>query len=278
MKSQLVKNNVLSSVRRFSSYDKSFHKRTLPKSLISLSSPLGKQIFREALQLGGLESYFPLSEQFVTQSEPSFCSLSSLAMVLNALNFDPKKVWKGAWRWVSEETLQCETKSICGHSLERIRSEGLNFNEFESLARCHSVNIKSFRVNPTAVNSEIDLSPYNTFKTYVEKISSSDKANTFMVVNYSRGSLGQTGQGHFSPIGGYHSQRQLVLVLDVARFKYPPYWVPLDDLWKSMSLTDDHTGEARGYFVISGAHDATSPAGTTECKSKAQCIHPHHST
>lgn len=44
---------------------------------------------------GTLHSYFPLAEQFVTQSEPSFCSLSSLSMVLNALNFDPKKIWKG---------------------------------------------------------------------------------------------------------------------------------------------------------------------------------------
>jgi len=46
---------------------------------------------------GTLHSYFPLAEQFVTQSEPSFCSLSSLSMVLNALNFDPKKIWKGSY-------------------------------------------------------------------------------------------------------------------------------------------------------------------------------------
>jgi glutathione gamma-glutamylcysteinyltransferase len=111
-----------------------FHKRPLPESLISLSSKNGKEIFREALASGGMESYFALAEQFVTQSEPAYCSLSSLAMVLNALNFDPKKVWKGVWRWVSEETLQCETQ-VCGHTLEKVRRNGMDFNEFEIIVK-----------------------------------------------------------------------------------------------------------------------------------------------
>ena len=74
----------------------SFHKRVLPSNLIALSSKEGKALFTEALHLGGMESFFPLSEQFITQSEPSYCAISSLAMVLNALNYDPKKIWKGS--------------------------------------------------------------------------------------------------------------------------------------------------------------------------------------
>jgi hypothetical protein len=33
------------------------------------------------------------------------------------------------------------------------------------------------------------------------------------------GGLGQTGTGHFSPIGGFHESKDLVLIMDVARFK-----------------------------------------------------------
>lgn len=33
-------------------------------------------------------------------------------------------------------------------------------------------------------------------------------------VSYTRKAFGQTGDGHFSPIGGYHSARDLVLILD----------------------------------------------------------------
>lgn len=229
---------------------KSFHKRPLPANLIALSSSDGKRLFREALTLGGMECFFPLAEQFVTQSEPSYCSLSSLAMVLNALNYDPKKIWKGAWRWVSEEMLHCETEAICGHSLEKVQKFGLNFSEFESLARCHGVNIVSKRVCHFRSES-CGETGFREFSNLVEKISSTDQAKSFIVTNFSRKYLGQTGDGHFSPIGGFHKKSGLVLVLDVARFKYPPYWVKLEDLWDSMAVVDKATGLTRGYFVIS---------------------------
>ena len=35
-----------------------------------------------------------------------------------------------------------------------------------------------------------------------------------LVVSFSRKMLGQTGDGHFSPIAGYHAGRDLVLVMD----------------------------------------------------------------
>jgi Phytochelatin synthase len=71
------------------------------------------------------------------------------------------------------------------------------------------------------------------------------------VANFSRKVLGQTGDGHFSPIGGYHKDRDLVLIMDVARFKYPPFWVPLEMLWASMAVDDETTKSPRGYFILS---------------------------
>lgn len=251
----------------------SFHKRPLPSTLTAMASPSGKQIFKEALASGGMESYFPLAEQFVTQSEPSFCSLSSLSMVLNALNFDPKKVWKGAWRWVSEETLQCESTQICGHSLEAIKTDGLSFHEFESLARCHGVRISGHRVlsdgtevGDTEEGSAEEKCPegIDKFRKLVEQISMDDQAETFIVVNFSRKILNQTGDGHFSPIGGYHKEKELVLIMDVARFKYPPYWVPIKDLWAAMAEPDLVTSEPRGYFIISGWNDKPMDPDTIE--------------
>jgi hypothetical protein len=43
----------------------------------------------------------------------------------------------------------------------------------------------------------------------------------------SRPSLGQTGAGHFSPIAAWHDASDMALVLDTARFKYPPFWAPI---------------------------------------------------
>ena len=50
------------------------------------------------------------------------------------------------------------------------------------------------------------------------------------------------GSGHFSPIGGYCPNRDLILIMDVARFKYPPHWVPLSTVFESMKTIDQATG------------------------------------
>lgn len=43
--------------------------------------------------------------------------------------------------------------------------------------------------------------------------------------------MGQTGDGHYSPIGGYNKNRNLSLMLDVARYKYPSYWCDTNKLF-----------------------------------------------
>ena len=58
------------------------------------------------------------------------------------------------------------------------------------------------------------------------------------------------GDGHFSPVGGYHSEQDMVLILDTARFKYPPHWVPLKRLYQAMAHVDSATGQPRGYLNI----------------------------
>lgn len=42
----------------------------------------------------------------------------------------------------------------------------------------------------------------------------------------------------------------MVLILDVARFKYPPHWVPLALLWEAMDSVDEATGQHRGYGFL----------------------------
>lgn len=76
-----------------------FHKRVLPAPAVPFSSADGKRLFMEAMAAGRAECYFPLSEQFITQAEPAYCGITSLAMVLNTLGIDPRRTWKGRWRW-----------------------------------------------------------------------------------------------------------------------------------------------------------------------------------
>ncbi|KAJ3176110.1 hypothetical protein HDU87_005486 [Geranomyces variabilis] len=66
-------------------------------------------------------------------------------------------------------------------------------------------------------DSEGDRATKESFLRVIER--TSREPNEFLVVSYDRGTLSQTGSGHFSPVGGYNAAEKMVLILDVARFK-----------------------------------------------------------
>eukprot|EP00164_Ancoracysta_twista_P004170 GFYU01005607.1.p1 GENE.GFYU01005607.1~~GFYU01005607.1.p1 ORF type:complete len:444 (-),score=88.29 GFYU01005607.1:116-1447(-) len=227
---------------------RTLYRRPLPEGLVAFSSCQGRRIFSEALAESGLGGYFTLAEQFTTQAEPAFCGLGTLVMILNALHIDPNRVWRGPWRWFAEELLNC-----C-KPLEEIKEKGITVSEFACLGRCNGLEVKfvsydtssedAFRKAVKEWNQAMSRAP-----THCDGRDERDShVDFYIAVSYSRKTLGQTGDGHFSPIGGYNEQRDMVLVFDVARFKYPPYWTPLSLLWKSMEAPDPETGKSRGWF------------------------------
>jgi glutathione gamma-glutamylcysteinyltransferase len=212
----------------------SFYRRPLPDGLIGFSTAEGRALFREALEAGTLEGFFPLAEQFHTQAEPAYCGLGSLVVALNALGIDPGRLWKGPWRWFGEELLDCCVP------LEVVRERGLTLDQLACLAQCNGAAARTRRASSSSVEALRE-----------EVLGASGAAGGRVVIaSYDRAVLGQTGQGHFSPIGGYHAPRDLALVLDVARFKYPPVWVPLARLHQAMQTTDVVTGAPRGWIEL----------------------------
>ncbi|CAI0434531.1 unnamed protein product [Linum tenue] len=178
------------------------YRRILPSPpAIDFASSEGKQIFLEALQNGTMEGFYKLISSFQTQSEPAYCGLASLSMVLNALAIDPGRKWKGN-----------------------------SSNRFLIAALCEfglKYELRQARV------------------------------------------LVQTGTGHFSPIGGYHAGRDMALILDVARFKYPPHWVPLSLLWEAMNAIDVTTGHHRGFILLSRPRTEPGLLYTLSCKQES---------
>lgn len=217
----------------------SIYRRPLPDELVAFASEEGRRLFREALSTGHMESFFALSEQFHTQADPAFCGLGSLVVVLNALAIDPGRLWKGPWRWFSEELLDC-----CS-PLERVREKGVSLDELACLAQCNGADVRVARGSIEALREDVVRS-------------SRSPREPMVVASYSRRALGQTGEGHFSPIGGYHPERDLVLLLDVARFKYPPHWVPLEKLHAAMQPVDPETGAPRGWMVLTRRASASA--------------------
>lgn len=46
-----------------------------------------------------------------------------------------------------------------------------------------------------------------------------------------------------------------MLVMDTARFKHPPQWIPVETLWEAMKRVDAETGRPRGFMVLEKAHN-----------------------
>lgn len=259
--------------------------RTLPDTLTNLRSDNGRQMFKESILSGYARPFFGLTGHYCTQSEPTFCGLTSLAMVLNALEVDPGIRWKGCWRWFSDENVLSSSAISSSNipSIEDVRNRGLEFDEFGAIARHHSLSLierkaeqrycdySSFlsiakHVCQDRTDDASDLKYHTENEPFLGQVEDNVDADidylaqivdcfdgsfrdSYMVVNFSRAGLGQTGIGHYSPIGAYHEQSDSVLILDVARFKYPAFWVRTSLLWDSMLANGARP--SRGYFVMS---------------------------
>ncbi|KAL6627224.1 hypothetical protein ACP70R_030950 [Stipagrostis hirtigluma subsp. patula] len=125
----------------------SLYRRVLPSPpAVDFASPEGKRLFAEALAAGTMEGFFPLVSCFQTQSEPAFCGLASLSVVLNALAIDPGRRWKGPWRWFDESMLDC-----C-EPLDKVKAQGITFGKVACLAHCSGADVRPFRANRATID------------------------------------------------------------------------------------------------------------------------------
>src|SRR3954447_24737830 len=130
-----------------SGMSETLYRRPLPAEAIAFSSRDGRRVFAEALAEGGMEGYFPLAEQFHTQSDPAFCGLGSLVVALNALGLDPGRLWKGPWRWFAEELLDCCVP------LSEVRQRGVDLGQLACLARCNGADVELAYGDATSLDS-----------------------------------------------------------------------------------------------------------------------------
>src|SRR5262245_29712831 len=97
----------------------------LPQNLINLNSNEGAELLKDS---EALQSYWPLSIQFVTQENQAFCGVATIVMVLNALNvpapttpeFEPYKTFtqENVFTPATEKVLPQETLRKMGMTLD----------------------------------------------------------------------------------------------------------------------------------------------------------------
>ncbi|KAF5951259.1 hypothetical protein HYC85_009203 [Camellia sinensis] len=140
------------------------------------------------------------------------------------------------WGWVVVQAVGDVVLNFCWIL---VIAEGLGFGKLAFLAHCNGAKVEVFQTN---------LCTIDDFRNYVLKCATS--TDYHMVSYFDRSHFKQIGGSHISPIGAYHGGRDLVLVMDVSRFEYPPFWIPLTLLWQAMTSIDKATGNHMGFMVL----------------------------
>lgn len=205
--------------------------------LVDLPTPAGERLLAgdEALR-----AYVPLSVHFVTQDTQTFCGVASMTIVLNALGvpapttpaYEPYRTFTQA-NVLDERTEAIRPKAT-------ILQRGMTVDQLGALLAVHGVETEVRHASDSSVDAFREAARAHL-----------GEPGRAVLVNYLRTALDQVKGGHISPLAAYDAATDRFLILDVARYKYPPVWVLTTDLFAAMNTPDsDNDNRSRGYVLI----------------------------
>ena len=216
----------------------------LPDRLVDLRSEQGEAFLLESKPL---EAYFPISVTFETQKTQAYCGVASIVMALNAIKapapttpeYEPFTVF------TQDNVLNDGTDTILPRTV--LARQGMTLDQLGQLLALHPITVEVHHAEPGGLDAFREAaSDYLAQKGH------------FVVINYLRRALGQERGGHISPLAAYDAKADRFLILDVARYKYPPVWATASDLFDAMNTTDsDNDNKTRGYVLIANTKAAS---------------------
>ena len=210
---------------------------TLPDRLVDLRSPQGEAFLMESK---ALEAYFPISAAFETQKNQAYCGVASMVMALNAIGV-PAPVtpeYQPYATFTQDDVLNDGTEAILPRAV--LARQGMTLDQLGALLKLHPIEVSVHHAETGGLDG---------FRAAARAALAAK--GQFVIVNYLRKAIGQERGGHISPLGAYDAAADRFLILDVARYKYPPVWATASDLFDAMNTTDaDNADKTRGYVVI----------------------------
>lgn len=207
------------------------------EDLTYLTSKQGEERLLEA-ELG--RDYFSLATYLESEQILTFCGPATVAAVANSLDIprpSPDRLYP--WKLFTQDTLFNKANQEL-KSYAMVEHEGLTLAELDQFIE---------NVGLSAEHRFADETPVEEFRTIVKQTLADRRAR--LIVNYSRKALPQAGDGHISPIGAYDEDTDSVLILDVAKYKYPPVWISVEKLHDAMMLKDPGSNRSRGFVTVS---------------------------
>ena len=215
----------------------------LPDRLVALSSQQGEDYLLESKEI---ESYVPISVHFETQKTQAYCGVASMVMTLNTLKVPAptSPEYQPYAMFTQDNFLDAGTDAVLPRAT--IARMGLTLDQLGGMLALHPVAVEVHHAEPGGLDA------------FRKAATDALAARRVVLVNYLRTALGQERGGHISPLAAYDARSDRFLILDVARYKYPPVWVTASDLFDAMNTTDaDNNNKTRGYLLVSASGPAS---------------------
>ena len=184
--------------------------------------------------------YWPLSATFVLQNTQTYCSVASAVTVLNAMPIrkpvDP--VYAPTPYFTQRNFFTPEVNRII--TPDTVLNMGMTRDQMAGTLQQHGVRVENIAGDTLSVDALRSL-----LKTRL------GDDGRFVLANYLRSSLGQEDGGHWSALAAFDVASDRVLILDVARYKYPPTWVDIGSLRRAIATLDSTSNKPRGLIIVS---------------------------
>ena len=209
----------------------------LPDNLTGFSTRDGEDYFAES---DAREAYFPLADNFVTQKTQAYCGVASIVMVLNALGVPAPAVpeYEPYRTFTQDNVLSERTDAVLPR--ETLAHQGMTLDQLGGILATQPVKAEVHHASNSSVDEFRKLA-----RAYL------GEPGHFVIVNYLRKAMGEQTGGHISPLAAYDTKADRFLILDVARYKYPPVWVKTADMFAAMNTPDAvNDNKSRGFVLI----------------------------
>lgn len=227
---------------------------------VPLTSHAGQARLSRQPELAPVWRLLPSLETQVTQS---LCSVATAATILNSMPGVPSPV--GQFYAPHAYFTQYNVLGPCAAQrpaqLRRNdHGDTLSGNLTAAWVSTHGASVEE---QASFVSCFADAQAVHAALSTVDELRSTAReltqGGTLLAANFHRPSLGQEGGGHFSPIAAYDEESDSALLLDVARYKYPSFWFPLQALYDAMNTTDGSAGVSRGWVRVRPHTQGHSP-------------------
>jgi hypothetical protein len=189
----------------------------VPSDAISLNSTKGTEILQSERTYSA--PFFKTFQHLTTQKTQSFCSIATSVTILNSaisgrapidVAYDPYPYWTqdNFFTPCTEEVVKSSTILQIGCTLDQL---------YTILTSCHNVTALMIKGNQLEVDE---------FRNIVQESLGDGK---YIAVNFYRAEIAEIGGGHFSPILGYNSEYDLVLL--TGKHIYPLLYICLSLLY-----------------------------------------------